>query len=155
MAIEKGSTKAMSNLGYYYEEQKDYDNMMKYYLMAIENNNLIAMDNLSYYYEKKEDYENMMKYYIMAIEHGDTELLQYNKNILADPNKRIKYINYIEKRSISETKIYNDTCPICLDNPIENNKVVLYCGHTYCNHCLKNIIVNEIYYCSICKQIIA
>ena len=27
----------MNDLGYYYEKQKDYDNIIKYYLMAIDN----------------------------------------------------------------------------------------------------------------------
>jgi hypothetical protein len=70
MAIEKGHNHAMYNLGKYYEEQKDYDNMKKYYLMAIEKGHNHAMYNLGKYYEEQKDYDNMKKYYLMAIEKG-------------------------------------------------------------------------------------
>jgi TPR repeat protein len=36
MAIEKGHSDAMFELGNYYNDQSDFDNMKKYYLMAIE-----------------------------------------------------------------------------------------------------------------------
>ena len=54
-------------LGLRHEKQKDYENMIKYYLMAIEKGNSDAMNNLGIYYEEQKDYENMMKYYLMAI----------------------------------------------------------------------------------------
>ena len=38
-------------MGIYFELNRDYDNMMKYYLMAIKNNNATAMVNLGYYYD--------------------------------------------------------------------------------------------------------
>jgi tetratricopeptide (TPR) repeat protein len=68
MAIDKGSIYAMNNLGLFYHELNDYNNMLKYYLMAIENNNDRTMDNLGTYYKKQKDYDNMLKYYQMAIE---------------------------------------------------------------------------------------
>ena len=39
----------MNNLGLYYNQQKDYDNMMKYYLMAIDKGDDKAMNNLGVY----------------------------------------------------------------------------------------------------------
>jgi TPR repeat protein len=59
--MKKGNDKAMTNLGMYYGEQEDYDNMIKYCLMAIENGNSNAMYNLGLYYKKQEDYDNIMK----------------------------------------------------------------------------------------------
>ena len=38
--------------GNYYKEQKDYNNMIKYYLMAIKNGNSYAMYCLGYYYKE-------------------------------------------------------------------------------------------------------
>jgi hypothetical protein len=67
----------MSNLAYYYKEQKDYDNMKKYYCMAISNGCTKSMNNLAYYYKGQKDYENMIKYYLMAGINSDTTLLKY------------------------------------------------------------------------------
>ncbi len=39
-----------SDIGNYYEEEKNYDEMKKYYLMAIEHNDSDAMFNLGFYY---------------------------------------------------------------------------------------------------------
>jgi hypothetical protein len=57
----------MHNLGLYYQEQKDYNNMIKYYLLAIENGCHISMYNLANYFKKQYDYDNMLKYYLMVI----------------------------------------------------------------------------------------
>jgi hypothetical protein len=45
------------NLVRCYYEQKDYNNMRKYYLMTIERNEKSAMNNLAYYYGEQEDYK--------------------------------------------------------------------------------------------------
>ena len=55
MAIEKGNSNAMNNLGYYYEEIKEYELMNKYYLMAIEKGDKIASERLTSYYEKNKE----------------------------------------------------------------------------------------------------
>lgn len=60
---------------YYYEIQKDYENMKKYYLMAIEKGDIVAMTNFGSYYEDQEDYDNMEKYYLMAIEKDDANAM--------------------------------------------------------------------------------
>ena len=41
----------MTRIGNYYKEQKDYPNMLKYYLMAIENGCATAKINLENYYK--------------------------------------------------------------------------------------------------------
>ena len=61
----------MNYIGLYYRQQKDYENMKKYYLMAINHGNDFAMNNLGLYYRQQKDYENMKKYYLMAINHGN------------------------------------------------------------------------------------
>jgi hypothetical protein len=79
IAIEKGNSDAMYNLGFYYQEtKKDYKKMKKYYLMAIEKGHCKAMNSLGFYYQdKKNDYEQMKKYYLMAIEKGH-RVVMYN-----------------------------------------------------------------------------
>jgi len=71
MAIDKGNSAAMCNLGNYYKTIKDYPNMMKYYLMAIDKGNSAAINNLSLYYYDIKDYTSMEKYYLMSIELGN------------------------------------------------------------------------------------
>ena len=72
MAIEKGNIRAMASFAYFYDENGNYEEMVKYYLMAIDRGDPGSMFNLALYYDEKcNDYEQMTKYYLMAIENGD------------------------------------------------------------------------------------
>jgi TPR repeat protein len=70
MAVEKNNVSAMSYLGYYYGEKKDFDNMIKYYLIGVNFGCAICMNNIAYYYSDHNDYTNTVKYYLMAIKNG-------------------------------------------------------------------------------------
>ena len=61
MAVEKGNSIAMFNLGNFYYQQDSYDNMKKYLLMAIENGNYDAMTELISYYRQNERYVEIAK----------------------------------------------------------------------------------------------
>jgi tetratricopeptide (TPR) repeat protein len=61
----------------YFKEQKDHDNMMKYYQMAIEKGIVYTMNNLGHYYKEQEDYDNMKKYYLMAIGQNNSNAMSY------------------------------------------------------------------------------
>ena len=64
MAINKGDSDAMYNLGLYYEYvEKDYEQMKKYYLMAIDKNNFTGMNQLENYYKNNNDYSSLIKLY--------------------------------------------------------------------------------------------
>ena len=76
LAIEKGNSDAMYNLGFYYEEIKDYDNMIKYYLIAIENDNETLFDqqlfdNIFRKCEEQDDYLNIIKIGLISFENGN------------------------------------------------------------------------------------
>src|SRR5438552_2937590 len=80
MAIDKGNSDAMNNLGYYYDKiEENYDLMKKYYLMAIEKRNYDAAKNLLKYYIKNsneniydEDFLNFIN-----IENEELQKLDY------------------------------------------------------------------------------
>ena len=72
MAVEKGNSDAMGGIGAYYEHKHNYSEMKKYYTMAIERGNPYAMFQLGCYYNLERDYDNMKRYYLMAIEKGHT-----------------------------------------------------------------------------------
>ena len=97
MAIEKGNTSAMNNLGVHYKRiEKDYKQMKKYYLMAIEKGHSHAMYNMAIYYDEIEkDYDQMKKYYLMAIEKGDSDAMNnlgfYYGTIEKDYDQMKKY----------------------------------------------------------------
>jgi TPR repeat protein len=62
--------------GMYYQINKNYDKMKKYYLMAIKKGNSLAMNNLGLYYKEIENnYELAKKYYLMAIENGNIKVI--------------------------------------------------------------------------------
>ena len=63
-------------LGFYYDLKKDYDNMIKYYLMAIDKGDISSINNLAYFFEEQKDYDNMIKYYLMAIDKGNDDAMQ-------------------------------------------------------------------------------
>lgn len=58
-AINVNHCESMNNLAKYYENNKDYTNMLKYYLMAIKHNNINSMLGLANYYYKIEDFDKM------------------------------------------------------------------------------------------------
>ena len=97
-AIEKGNSKAMNNLGVYYYDIKDYNNMIKYFLMAIDNGDVYSMNNLGGYYYEIKDYENMEKYYLMAIKSQNTNPMILNRLIdyYNESNNTIKLIKLYE-----------------------------------------------------------
>jgi hypothetical protein len=77
MAIDKGDSDSMNNLGYYYENvENNYDLMKKYYLRAVDKGNYDSMNNLGYYYQSVENnYDLMKKYYLMAIDKGNSNAM--------------------------------------------------------------------------------
>src|SRR5437588_730551 len=105
--LTKSETKTNLNideihkLALQYHEQKDYDKMMKYYLMAIEKGDINSMHGLGFYYDSIKDYENMKKYYLMAIKKGDRDsmhnLALYYDNQQDYPNMEKYYLMAIEK----------------------------------------------------------
>jgi TPR repeat protein len=104
-AIEKGNSCAMLNLGCYYKEQKDYNNMKKYFLMVIEKGNSYALYNLGCYYQYiTKDYENMIKYFLMAIEKGCVDSMNrlgcYYYNIKEYENMMKYYLMAIDKGNV-------------------------------------------------------
>jgi TPR repeat protein len=59
-------------IGKYYENEKKYELMEKYYLMGVEIGDLRSINCLGLYYEKiKKDYDLMKIYYLMGVEKGD------------------------------------------------------------------------------------
>ena len=56
LAIEKESTRAMYNLGHYYETiEKNYEEMIKYYLMALDKGNFEVYNKLYNYLKTEND----------------------------------------------------------------------------------------------------
>ena len=81
---------------YYFEIEKDYDQMKKYYLMAINKGDSNSMYNLGCYYRDVEkDYDQMKKYYLMAINKGDSNAMNnlawYYQNVEKDYSQMKKY----------------------------------------------------------------
>ena len=48
--------------GLTYQDNNDYENMMKYYQLLLDKDNMYVKLNLGVYYMKKDDFNNMMKY---------------------------------------------------------------------------------------------
>ena len=89
--------------GVYFSIIKNYDEMIKYYLISIDNGYYSAMNNLGQYYYKIDDIDNMLKYHLMAIENGSicsiTNLGCYYETINDIDNMLKYYLMGIEKGS--------------------------------------------------------
>ena len=78
MAINAGNADAMCRLGNYYYNIKDYENMMKFYLMAIKLENKVSMYNMGFYYHKiRNNHEKANLYFMMSYKAGDIVSLPY------------------------------------------------------------------------------
>ena len=86
MAIEKGDTSAMRELGqYYFHNIGDYENMRKCYEKLIENGDAMGYCYLSYYHLlQTKDYATMEKYCFFAIDmdQNKDEIYKYAMNNL-------------------------------------------------------------------------
>lgn len=66
----------LCNIAHYYQLiKKDYNKMIKYYLMSIDKGSTDAMLNLGNYYYDIKKYDKMEKYYLMGIEKGDSNAM--------------------------------------------------------------------------------
>jgi tetratricopeptide (TPR) repeat protein len=154
IAIESKNPAAMFNLGLHYENNKDYDNMLKYYLMAAEYKDRDAVFNLGYYYGQQKDHDNMVKYYLMAVEYKSADAMYnlgyYYKQEKDRPNMLKYYLMAIEYKN--KNAMYNLGCYYKEENDYENmikyylmaiengelkvmNDLVLYYQVCHMEHC--------------------
>jgi hypothetical protein len=95
MAIEHGSDKALSKIIFLFEENKNYDEMIKYCMISIEKKNSDIMTFLGNYYKSIKNIEEMKKYYLMAIDKGD-----YNAKFSLSIHYYREIENYDEMKKI-------------------------------------------------------
>jgi hypothetical protein len=105
----------MNNLGVYYEEQKDYFKMMKYYLMACKNgyayNNTIINKILNLYY--------------------DHEFAKLNVDKLNEINRK-KFVEI----TLNFANLITEDCMICKET--KNDIIKIECNHKICKECFYN-----------------
>ena len=176
MAIERGSINCMFNLGHFYFECNDFENMFKYYFMAVELGDTDTMYELAIYYQKTEDFDNMRKYYLMALEtyetknNTDTTDIEINNGengfdlfILKEELEKIKYkpvflknklqkINCIRDIMIYENKknLFSQLNHIvdCFICYETKLNINLNCGHCVCINCYPKLYNKP---CPICR----
>ena len=68
--FEPETIEELMYVGIHYEINKQYDLMIKYFLIACEKGHTNAMNCLGDYYESVKNYDEMLKYYLMAIDLG-------------------------------------------------------------------------------------
>jgi tetratricopeptide (TPR) repeat protein len=99
--------------GYYYQEEKNYKEMIKFYHLAIGFKNKVAMNNLAVYYHRIEkDYDKAEDYYLMAIEYGSEVALFnlgtfYEKIRNDEDNMKYCFYIYLGGSKIYDKKQYN------------------------------------------------
>ena len=173
MAIERHSINAMFNLGHFYYECNDLENMLKYYSMAINFGDIDSMYELSIYYQTQMDFDNMRKYYLMALkeeekpDHMDIILNNGEKYfdlfILKEELEKIEdkplclinklqkiYCNpdimiYENKKKLFSQLNHIVECCVCYETKLNIN---LFCGHCFCITCYPKIYKKP---CPICR----
>ena len=97
------------------------------------NNNILTLNNKLLEY--KNNYTHIHLKYIRSE-------IEYEKL------KQIKNSNIIDCQKLN---IYENTCPVCLDEQLQN-VIYLKCKHYICLECYNNIVYFEHYYkCVICR----
>ncbi len=113
---------AMNNLGHYYKEQKDYENMKKYYLMAAEMNHQISIKAINDYLEENFDICFACKAYNCLSENNFKKL---NEKICEH------YKFFEELNNFTEATLKFE----CINCYNLENCVFLKCGHGICYKC--------------------
>jgi len=111
----------MNELGDYYREIKDDENMLKYYLMAIHNNDFHSIKYVGDYYKNNNDNMNMLKYYLLVNDNKDNLKDTYVNEIMheigihymnqKDYLKAEQYLSQLSDKNISDKmygKLIND-----------------------------------------------
>ena len=173
MAIERHSINAMFNLGHFYYECSDYENMFIYYELAVKSRDIDTMYELSIYYQSQLDFDNMMKYYLMALEeenrsdhmdialndgekYFDLFILKEELEKIEDKPlyllKRLQKINcnrdimiYENKKKIFAQLNHIAECCVCYETKLNIN---LDCGHCFCITCYPKLYKIP---CPICR----
>ncbi len=154
MAINNKCNISAVWIGIYYDKQKNYDLMFKYYLMVINNNNINLVSSkeifLSIIKDTKDKFDIfsidsknisniLMIYIIRCLFKNDerfTTIETYIPSSIELYLKNIKDMNYKKK--------YDVDCPLCQEDIININNIVLRCGHLYCIDCLNKLIKSKI-----------
>ena len=138
---------------YYYLNQNN-DISEKYYILSIQNDpksSIQLIKKLIEYYDLTKNYDKLIKYNLLLLKY--TNDMCYIINIFNNDLIRKYYIKYLQTQNI--IKIYDQNCPICLD---DNNElidpVILSCGHTYCLSCLL-YLTKYTYKCSLCRSVVS
>jgi hypothetical protein len=108
MAIEKNHAFAMLYLASFYDDQNDYDNMMKYYKMAGMNGNKDVLPIIRIEYEKKSIYEGLLYFNDLlkkASNTSDHEILTQNYMALIKNAPESAIFEFIKHLNSFETKL--------------------------------------------------
>jgi tetratricopeptide (TPR) repeat protein len=112
----------LNKMAFYYKTKKNYDNMIKCYLLAIDKNDIDAMRCLGDYYVKIKEFDKAKLYYEMIL--NDNSCSKHSNLI-----KKIITKNLGKFNSIKE-------CFICC---IENIHTKFKCGHEICIDCINQL----------------
>jgi len=144
MAIEKENVKSMVVLAQYYQNQKEYFNMKKYYNMAIERKSDWAMHCLGHWYKEQKQYDKMKECFEMAIKLGN----QNSKDAL-NYYYHEKKCEKIHQHKLDKYQIFGERiCDLCRrsiygsDYSPKISYMCKPCNFDVCEDCYKNIKVN-------------
>ena len=131
MAIDKGCTLSMNNLGEYYDRINNTTEMKKYYLMAIKNGNNDSLYNMRNYFSDNLKFYN----WLISIDFLNDIINEQINNL----NENYHVIYYKEQVLLYENN--KKECIVCYENKIH---IPFTCGHEICYHCY--CIVDRCYY---------
>lgn len=108
-AIEKGNTRAMHNMGLYYDNKKKYSKMIHYYNMALDNGFFLAANNLGLYYRKNKECDKMKELYDKYEPKCTTGIISYSYGLYYESIKNYDkmkeyYLKAINKRFVQAMK---------------------------------------------------
>jgi tetratricopeptide (TPR) repeat protein len=173
IALDPKNTRILYNFANFYEDRKDYPNMVKYYELCSEEYDCDALFQLAvYYFNICKDKETGLNYYMRGIElisedfndkiiknkkYKDIRLLEILEDLEAHDNSSENFKLFMNKiKSVPEIMAYKNKiklftrlqniceCQICFDNKLN---IDLPCGHEVCIDCYKIIYKSNCPWC--------
>lgn len=150
-------------IGYCYYNMQKYELMEKYLLIYLDhhvvlnhnqddNRYIVLSFNMLDDHYKNNVSDEYIKYLTEFIFKNNEYNLSFT-SIFNDTNMRSKFMSYMKSRP-APSNVYENECPLCLNNVIDE-KIILKCGHVYCEQCLSDFISNNgnnNTKCCICKS---
>jgi hypothetical protein len=147
MGIEKGDIDCMFELSIYYQDNRDKENMKKYYLMALEKIEKCEYPNIkvkNLVNDGEKDFNLFMVKEMLESVVSENNSTSYIINKLKKINSKKDIMIFENKRKLFTSLNHFVECGICYETSIN---IDLNCGHCVCTTCYPHLYKKACPFC--------